>query len=287
MNMSNSFDIYTEFFGLTERPFSLVPDPDFLYWSAAHKRAFNMLEYGLFTHAPITLVTGDVGAGKTTLLQYLLRQISDDITVGLISNAQGGRGDLLRWVMMALSQEVPPGADYVDLFNQFQMFLIEEYSQARRVVLIFDEAQNLDRETLEELRMYTNINTNKDELLQLVLVGQPELRDIVNQPGLEQFCQRVAANVHLSAMSVETVTSYIKHRMSTAGATREVFTDEAIQLIARSARGIPRLVNQLADFSLVYASSEDQETVSADMVRNVLRDGLFLSNVLFLEKTES
>ncbi|GFE52502.1 hypothetical protein So717_42550 [Roseobacter cerasinus] len=283
--MSSSFDMYTEFFGLTERPFSLVPDPDFLYWSDAHKRAFNMLEYGLFTHAPITLVTGDVGAGKTTLLQYLLKQIEGDITIGLISNAQGGRGELLRWVMMALSQPVVPGSDYVDLFNQFQMYLIEEYSQGRRVVLIFDEAQNLDREALEELRMYTNINTNKDELLQLVLVGQPELRDIVRQPGLEQFCQRIAANVHLSAMTVDTVTDYIKHRMKVAGAGRDMFTDEAIGLIARSARGIPRLVNQLADFSLVYASSEEQEVVTADMVRNVLRDGLFMSNVLFLEKT--
>lgn len=284
--MSSSFDIYTGFFGLSERPFSLVPDPDFLFWSQAHKRAFNMLEYGLFTHAPITLVTGDVGAGKTTLLQYLLKQIETDITVGLISNAQGGRGDLLRWVMMALSQPVAPGADYVDLFSQFQMFLIDEYSQGRRVVLIFDEAQNLDRETLEELRMYTNINANKDELLQLILVGQPELRDLVGQPGLEQFCQRVAANVHLSAMSVETAGDYIRHRMRVAGATREVFTEEAIGMIARAARGIPRLVNQLADFSLVYASAEEQDTVSVEVVRNVLRDGLFLSNVLFLEKTE-
>jgi type II secretory pathway predicted ATPase ExeA len=286
MNMANPVDIYTEHFGLTERPFSLVPDPDFLFWSAAHKRAFTMLEYGLFTRAPITLVTGEVGAGKTTLVQYLLKQMTDDLTIGLISNAQGGRGELLRWVMTALSQSISKDADYVDLFSQFQQFLIDEYSQGRRVVLIFDEAQNLGRETLEELRMFTNINANKDELLQLIIVGQPELRELVSQPGLQQFCQRVSANVHLSAMNAETVREYIKYRMQKAGATQDVFTEEAIGIIAQSARGIPRVVNQLADISLVYAFSEDQNMVSADVVRSVLKDDLLLSNVLYLEKSE-
>jgi type II secretory pathway predicted ATPase ExeA len=286
MNMANPVDIYTEHFGLTERPFSLVPDPDFLFWSAAHKRAFTMLEYGLFTRAPITLVTGEVGAGKTTLVQYLLKQMTDDLTIGLISNAQGGRGELLRWVMTALSQSNSKDADYVDLFSQFQQFLIDEYSQGRRVVLIFDEAQNLGRETLEELRMFTNINANKDELLQLIIVGQPELRELVSQPGLQQFCQRVSANVHLSAMNAETVREYIKYRMQKAGATQDVFTEEAIGIIAQSARGIPRVVNQLADISLVYAFSEDQNMVSAGVVRSVLKDDLLLSNVLYLEKSE-
>lgn len=284
MSASETLDIYLQHFGLTERPFSLVPDPDFLFWSKEHKRAYTMLEYGLYTRAPVTLVTGEIGAGKTTLLQHLLTRLGEEITVGLISNAQGGRGELLRWVMMALSQPLPPQADYVDMFRQFQDYLIHEYGEGRNVVLIFDEAQNLDRETLEELRMYTNINTSKDELLQIVLVGQPELRDLVRQPGLEQFCQRVSANVHLSAMDADTVAVYIRHRMEKAGAGRPVFTAEATEMIARAARGIPRIVNQLADFSLVYASADDHDMVEAATVRMVLKDGLVMSNVLFLDK---
>lgn len=283
MTNSGALDIYLEHFGLTERPFSLVPDPDFLFWSPAHKKAYTMLQYGLYTRSPITLITGEVGAGKTTLLQYLLAKVAGDMTVGLVSNAQGGRGSLLRWVMMALSQEAAPDTDFVDLFKRFQDFLIHEYSQGRNVVIIFDEAQNLDMETLEELRMYTNINTNKDELLQIILVGQPELRDLVRKPGLEQFCQRVAANVHLTAMDVETVASYIQHRMEKAGSKNNVFTEEATDMIARAAQGVPRIVNQIADFSLVYASSDDSDTVDKDTVRKVLRDGLVMSNTLLLD----
>jgi type II secretory pathway predicted ATPase ExeA len=138
MSLVSTLNIYTEHFGLSERPFSLVPDPDFLYWSQAHRRAFGMLEYGLVTRAPITLITGEVGAGKTTLLHHLLKSLDTDVRVGLIANAHGDRGELLRWVLLALAQPTPPGATYVDLFGQFQTYLIEEYSAGRRVILIFD-----------------------------------------------------------------------------------------------------------------------------------------------------
>ena len=178
--MDSTLNIYTDFFGLTERPFSLVPDPDFLFWSDAHKRAYSMLEYGIVTRAPITLITGEVGAGKTTILHHLLRSVGDEVQIGLISNAHGDRGELLRWVLLALNQEAQAHETYVDLFGRFQSYLIDEYSRGRRVILIFDEAQNLSRESLEELRMFTNINSNKDELLQLVLVGQPELLSLIH-----------------------------------------------------------------------------------------------------------
>jgi general secretion pathway protein A len=182
--MESTLDLYSAHFGLTERPFSLLPDPDFLYWSVEHQRAYTMLEYGILTRAPITLITGDVGAGKTTLLQQLLRSVGPEMRVGLVSNAHGDRGELLRWVLMSLNQPVPYESGYVNLFAQFQSFLISEYAQGRRVILIFDEAQNLTRDSLEELRMFTNINSGKDELLQLVLVGQPELRTMILRPDL-------------------------------------------------------------------------------------------------------
>ena len=151
--MSSTLTIYNAHFGLAERPFTLLPDPDFLYWSENHTRAYAMLEYGMLTHAPITVITGEIGAGKTTLLRHLLRSLPEDVTVGLISNAQGNRGELLHWVLMALGVPAETNATYVQLFAQFQDFLIAEYAAGRRTMLIFDEAQNLSLETLEELRM--------------------------------------------------------------------------------------------------------------------------------------
>ena len=286
MNMVSTLDIYTEFFGLTERPFTLVPDPDFLFWSAGHKRAYAMLEYGLFTKAPITLITGEVGAGKTTLLHQLLNKLGDDVSVGLVSNAHGDRGELLRWVLMALGQEAARDASYVDLFKEFQDFLIAEYARGKRVILIFDEAQNLSRESLEELRMFTNINANKDELLQLILVGQPELRDIIRSPALTQFAQRVAASFHLTAMDAPTVRDYISHRLKKAGAKQEIFTANAAKLVHSVTGGIPRLVNQLCDFAMVYAYTDNVQTVSKPIVQRVLDDGVFFpATLLLVEET--
>jgi len=267
--------LYTSFFGLTERPFTLVPDPGFLYWSKQHKRAFSILEYGIMSGAPITLVTGEIGSGKTTLLQELLSQIEDDVTIGLISNAQGDRGELIQWVLNALAVEVDPTASYVKMFQTLQDFLLAEYAASRRVILIFDEAQNLSIEGLEELRMLTNINANKDILIQLVLVGQPELRAMVGNPNMRQLAQRVAANFHLEAMSAETVANYIRHRLRTAGGTGQEFTPEACAIIHRETKGVPRLVNQLCDFAMLYAWSAEEKVIDTEVVERVLEDGVF------------
>lgn len=270
--------LYTEFFGLDERPFTLLPDPDFLFWSKQHKRAFAVLEYGIVSRAPITLITGEVGAGKTTLLQALLRNVDEDVTVGLVSNAQGGRGELVAWILSALDVPVERGLDYVGMFRLLQDFLIDEYAAGRRVILIFDEAQNLSLEGLEELRMLTNINSNKDELLQLVLVGQPELRQMVLRPELRQFAQRVAANFHLPRMDPETVEAYIRHRLKVAGGSGDEFTPDAAALIARATEGVPRLVNQLADIAMVYAWTQESRSITAETVSLVLSEGLFLGS---------
>jgi len=286
MSMVTSFDIYTAHFGLTERPFSLVPDPEFLFWSRAHRRAYAMLEYGLVTRAPITLITGEVGAGKTTLLHHLLRSVEDDLRIGMIANAHGDRGELLRWVLLALAQPAPPQASYVDLFGQFQAYLVAEYAAGRRVILIFDEAQNLSRESLEELRMLTNINSNKDELLQLVLVGQPELRDMVRRPDMAQFAQRVTASFHLPPMEAPMVGDYIRHRLHVAGRDEEVFSEEAITMIRELTGGVPRLVNQLCDMAMVYAFAKNEFHVDPQTLTQLLEDGVFFGGgaVLPLQK---
>jgi general secretion pathway protein A len=268
--------LYTEFFNLDERPFTLLPDPDFLFWSKPHKRAYAVLEYGIVSRAPITLITGEIGAGKTTLLQALLRGVDEDVTIGLVSNAQGGRGELVAWILSALDVSTERGLDYVAMFRMLQDFLIDEYAAGRRVILIFDEAQNLSLEGLEELRMLTNINSNKDELLQLVLVGQPELRDMVMQPELRQFAQRVAANFHLPCMDPDTVVAYVRHRLKVAGGTGREFSPEASAMIAEATGGVPRLVNQLADIAMVYAWTQESRSISAETVSLVLSEGLFM-----------
>ena len=269
-------DLYTEHFGFSERPFSLLPDPDFLFWSKAHSRAFSILEYGLVTRAPLTVVTGEVGTGKTTLVQALLRNLEEDVTVGLISNAQGGRGDLLRWVLSALNITPDASDDYVALFEQFQDFVIEEYAAGRLVVLIIDEAQNLTFEALEELRMLTNINSNKDELLQLILLGQPELRLKITDPALRQFAQRVTATYHLDPMDLATARQYMRHRLTLVGGTGQEISPQAMRLIFETAQGIPRMINKICDLALVYTASAGHKTVSATTIRELLNDGVIL-----------
>ena len=190
----------------------------------------------------------DAGAGAA-------EKAREDITIGLISNAQGGRGDLLRWVLSALDIAPVPSGDYVALFEQFQDFVIEEYAAGRFVVLIIDEAQNLTHEALEELRMLTNINSNKDELLQFILLGQPELRHKITDPALRQFAQRVTATYHLEPMDLATARHYIRHRLTHVGGTGQEIGPQAIRLIFETSQGIPRMINKICDLALVYTAS--------------------------------
>ncbi|MBV1867634.1 MAG: AAA family ATPase [Marinosulfonomonas sp.] len=266
---------YLDSFGFSERPFTLVPDPTFLFWSNQHKRAFSVLEFGILSRAPITMVTGSVGCGKTTLLRQLLKQIETDSVVGLISNAQGGRGDLIQWVLHALGVKFDPNDGYVSQFQVLQDFLITTYAEGRRVILIFDEAQNLSMDSLEELRMLTNINSNKDELIQLVLVGQNELRDVVKRPELRQLAQRIAASFHLRPLSEKSTRDFIVHRLRVAGGSGEEFDEKACMLIYEVSQGIPRLINQICDMSLLYAWSAESKVIDSKVVQAVIDDGVF------------
>lgn len=263
--------MYEKYFGLTEKPFSIQPDPSFLYWGRSHRLAYAMLEYGVLNQAGISVITGEVGCGKTTLIHRLLDQLSDSHTVALLSNIQSGRGDLLSWVLMGFGQTFS-GKSHVELFSQLQAFFIGEYAKGRRVVLIIDEAQNLSADMLEELRMLSNINAGKDQLLQLILVGQPELKELLNRPGMLQLAQRIGSDFHLTPLQKEEVHFYIDTRLSVAGCKRRLFTDRAIKLIAEESRGVPRVINIIADTALVYAFSSEDRIVDHDTIRNVIRD---------------
>lgn len=267
---------YLDHFGFSARPFSILPDPDMLFWSDKHRKAFTVLEYGLMSRAPLTVVTGEVGTGKTTLIQALLRQADDELRIGLISNARGDRGDLLRWVLNAFDIPAPADYDYVRLFQSFQEFVLSEFAAGRLVVLIFDEAQNLGAETLEELRMLSNINSGTDELLQLILLGQPELREIITRPELRQFAQRVSATFHLSGFDLDTTISYIRHRLRKVGGSGDEIDNSAAAKIYAEAQGVPRMINKIAELALVYGAAADRSTVSADLIDELIHDGLIL-----------
>ncbi|GAA3866681.1 ExeA family protein [Celeribacter arenosi] len=269
-------NLYTAHFGFRERPFSLSPDPDFLFWSKAHGRAMAVLEYGMVTRAPLTVVTGEVGTGKTTLVQALLRKVDPDVTLGLISNAQGDRGDLLRWVLNALDVQMPANSDYVSLFQHFQNFVISEYAANRHVVLIIDEAQNLGAEMLEELRMLTNINSGKDELLQIILVGQPELRQLITRPELRQFAQRVSTTYHIDPFDLRETRDYVQHRLLVAGGQGHEISPAAVRMIHEEAGGIPRMINKLCDLALVYAATSESAQAGLPTIRELFKDGLVL-----------
>jgi len=271
-----SGSLYTDLFGFNERPFALSPDPDFLFWSDTHKRALAILEYGIVTRSPLTVVTGEIGSGKTTLIQHLLQAMEEDATIGLISNAQGGRGELLHWVLYSLGLQSDPADDYISMFQRFQDFVIEEYSKDRHVILIIDEAQNLSMELLEELRMFTNINSGKDELLQMILVGQPELREMIKAPGLVQFAQRVSVTYHLKALDASSTRDYVQHRLKIAGGTGDEISIYAIKAIYEETHGVPRLINKVCDLALVYAASVERKVVGIDLIRELLKDDLFI-----------
>jgi type II secretory pathway predicted ATPase ExeA len=192
--------MYEAYYGLKEKPFSIQPDPDFLFMSKRHRLAFAMLEYGLQNRVGFSVLCGEVGCGKTTLVRKLLGALDDSVTVGLICNTHEEITDLLEWVMLALGQPYR-GMTQVERYDRFQQFLLAEYAAGRRVVLIVDEAQNLHAGALESLRMLSNINADKDLLLQVVLVGQPELKRLLNRSDLRQFTQRVGVDFFIPPLS--------------------------------------------------------------------------------------
>lgn len=263
--------MYEAYYGLEEKPFTILPDPDFMYWGRTHKLAYTMLEYGLFNLAGITVITGEIGCGKTTLLRHLLNEHEEDVTIGLLTNTHEASTDLLGWVLLSFGQDYS-GDSKVEKFERLQAFFIDEYAAGRRVVLIIDEAQNLSVSVLEELRMLSNINSGKDVVLQLILVGQPQLKTLLQRPELVQFAQRVASDFHIKPLALNDVAGYIKARLNAAGRTRMLFAADAIELIANYSRGIPRLINVLCDTCLVYGMADGSKRISRTIVENVLRD---------------
>lgn len=263
--------MYERHFGFLTKPFAMTPDPAFLYPSRQHAMALTMLEYGLESQAAFSLLTGDIGSGKTTLVRRMLRDLGDQVAVGLISNTHGRFTSIHGWALSAL--EIAPADDsdiaqYEALVDSF----VREYGRGRRTLLIFDEAQNLSVETLEELRLLSNVNSEKDLVLQILLVGQPELRATLSRPELRQFAQRISVDFHLRLLDRLETKAYIGHRLSVAGGREDIFLPDAIEYVHARTNGVPRLLNQLCDIALVYAFADGRREVDADLLAQVVRD---------------
>lgn len=263
--------MYEKFYRLREKPFSLVPDPAYLYLARRHRDALTLLEYVLAEASGFALITGEVGCGKTTVVRHFLERIDRRVNVAFMFNTHPAIGPLLPWVVESLGLE-PGQASPSELYRRFARHAKAEFDDGQRIVLVIDEAQNLSPAALEELRVLSNLNVGKEMLLQTILIGQPELRTTLRMNSLRQFAQRIAIDHHLEALQSAETVSYILHRLVVAGGSPELFDPEALELIHESTGGVPRLVNIVCDTALVYGFSEQRPTIGADLVEQVVRE---------------
>ena len=255
---------YLEHFNLREQPFRLTPDPEFLYWSKQHARAKAYMESTIWLADGFVVITGEIGSGKTTLLQSFLSELEDDIVYAVVSQTQLTPTQFLQAVLTEFGFK-PFNKRKVELLDMLNMFLIEQYSNGKKVVLIVDEAQNLTRKVLEEIRMLSGIETHKEKVLRIILAGQPELKDTLDSPHLKQLVQRIRLRFHIGPLDRRELREYIDRRLAVAGSeTDNLFQDDTFDVIHRFTGGVPRLINTLCDTALLCAFADEKAAVGVD-----------------------
>lgn len=263
--------MYESFFGFSEKPFNIVPNPKFLYHSKKHDNALTYLEYALTEGTGFTLLTGGIGTGKTTLIRHILNQVDDKKNIAVVFNTNVDAEQLFNLIMQEFDLEPIAGnkAKNLELLNHF---LIECYAKKIDPILIIDEAQNLSNEVLEDVRLLTNLQNDEQNLLQIILVGQPELKTKMEDPALVQLNQRVSVRYHLTELSREEVAAYIASRLTIVGGKPDIFDDGAVSLIYDASGGVPRLINTLCDSALVYAFADEVKSIGQEIVQQVIDD---------------
>jgi general secretion pathway protein A len=261
--------MYTSFFGLQEKPFAITPDPRYLYLSGRHAEALAHLLYGINEAGGFIQLTGEVGTGKTTVIRSLLEQLPGHADVALILNPRVTPAEFLLTICEELHIQVPESGrgSTKTLMDLLGRHLLDTHARGRRVVLIVDEAQNLSTETLEQVRLLTNLETATTKLLQIILIGQPELRELLDRAELRQLAQRITGRYHLDPLSPDESTGYVRHRMRVAGATAEVFTPSALREIQRLSHGVPRVINVVCDRALLGGFTREEHRVGAALIR--------------------
>jgi len=265
--------MYTTYFGLTEKPFSLTPDPRFLYLSERHAEALAHLQYGILEGGGFIQLTGEVGTGKTTLTRTLLARLPEEIDLALILNPRLNVRELLVTICEELGLDgCADASDNKTLIDRLNARLIDAHKRGHRAVLLIDEAQNLEIDVLEQLRLLTNLETETTKLLQIILIGQPELRTTLARTDLRQLAQRITGRYHLAGLDVADTSAYVRHRLAVAGAEREIFTSRALIEVHRLAGGTPRLINVICDRALLGAYTAEQSHVTPKLVREAARE---------------
>ncbi len=266
--------VYNSYFGLTEAPFNITPDPGFLYMSASHREALAQLTYGISARRGFVVLTGEVGTGKTTLIHALLRQLAEDTQTALIFSAISSPVDLLRYVCeeFKLVEPKQPRGEVYDYMARLNEFLLDQYRQGQNCALIIDEAQNLAPEVLESIRLLSNFETPKDKLLQILLVGQPELSVRLNAPELRQLKQRIILRHHLRPLSLKELQDYVANRLSIANGDAKIFSPKAIENVFIYSTGIPRLVNVICDNAMLSAYALEKKEIDAAIIKEVAED---------------
>lgn len=260
--------MYTSFFGLNEKPFSITPDPRYLFMSERHTEALAHLIYGVRESGGFIQLTGEVGTGKTTLVRSLLQQVPDNADVAVILNPQVSRNEFLSAICEELGVPLAANAHSLkDLTNALNDYLLKNHSEGRRTILIVDEAQNLRVDVLEQVRLLTNLETTKQKLLQIILIGQPELREMLSRNDLRQLAQRITGRYHLEPLSREETQVYIDHRLKVAGSVGQIFTGPAKRELYRLSQGVPRMINVIADRAMLGAFTEDSRVVTPKLLR--------------------